>query len=565
MRSKLASIGMVILLLASAAGLRLAAAQGATPPADPLAIWRVWFQYVATWGEPGHGPGQFAGASGIALDPLADRIYIGEAENHRIQVLEGDGSFRLAWGELGNGPGQFVRPGRLAFADGVLFVLDRGNARMQLFSADGYYLGQWPAPGAIDFDRGPDGLFYVLSRRPPSSLAVFRQDGALVHRYELRDDRGQELEAHLLAASPLGLLYVADLSAQRVVAYTLRGEYLFQWTFRRGAASALSVGPNGLVYVSEAEGGTHVYNAAGRYLGKLPPSNCQGIAVTEGDPALVYVTQGERIHLYLQYLERGAARNYLPLIGNLSAPTDTPTPTQTPPPSPTWTPTATATPSPAPETEMPPTATPTDADSPGETPTATWSPSPTATATSWLTPTPTYWTDTYEPNDTFEQAYGPLHSGITYYSYIWTEEDLDYYWLQVRSLEPIVAVLIGPPPVDYDLYLFDGGYQRVARSEEIGSRERIEYPPEGVGDYYLLVRSYRGSSRYQPYSLVVTFGEIGPTPSPTTPPYPPPLPTTPRPPTIPRPTATRTFTATPTPERTATPGHLRSPTPTPRR
>jgi len=47
------------------------------------------------------------------------------------------------WGTSGAGPGQFQIPHGIATDGKVLYVADRGNARIQRFDLDGRYLGEW--------------------------------------------------------------------------------------------------------------------------------------------------------------------------------------------------------------------------------------------------------------------------------------------------------------------------------------------------------------------------------------------------------------------------------------
>jgi len=121
-----------------------------------------------------------------------------------------------------------------------------------------------------------------------------------------------------------------------------------------------------------------------------------------------------------------------------------------------------------------------------------------------LSPAPTpSGTDSYEPNDTFEQAVGPLAFEQTYRAYIWDEGDRDNYLLQLDDGDIIAIDLTDIPTVaDYDLFLYDEAGELVASSELRIARERIEqYLAPGI--YYVSVRSFAGFSRNEPYSLQV--------------------------------------------------------------
>lgn len=147
-------------------------------------------------------------------------------------------------------------------------------------------------------------------------------------------------------------------------------------------------------------------------------------------------------------------------------------------------------------------------------PTATPTPTPT------MTPTPgpsfiwlpivikSYRPDPYEPNDSSSQAYGPLVSGVIYRSYVWSPNDRDWYYINVSALNTITIDLDVPSVADYDLYLYDSSATNlVAKSDSYGNGvdEHIEYEPNQIGKYYILVYPYQGYSDTDPYSLVATF------------------------------------------------------------
>jgi len=498
-------------------------------PADsnPMPLRRVWFQHLATWGRSGSAPGQFREITDLALDEAAGELYVAEAGNQRVQVLDLRGQPVRQWGESGGAAGQLIHPAGLALdGQGAVYVADQGSERVQVFTREGEFARLWAHPRLRDIALGPEGRFYVLGEPEAARVTVYDSGGAALRSFPLRDEQDRPIPVVRAALSPAGLLYAADQSRLRLVAFSLSGVYLFQWRFQRSEVTGLGVSPDGWLYASESSGGTHLYNVRGELFGTLPVEGASAIAATSGDPAIVYLAAGDRIHVYSQHLEQERPV-YLPRLSRA----DPPTPTATP--SPTATRTASRTPTPT------------------HTPTV---PARTATATA------TTWADTYEPNDSFDHAAGPLASGATYRSYIWTRQDEDYYYLVVHLVHyPItVDLLDGPKTADYDLYLFDGERQLVAKSERVGSIEHITHLPRRAGLYYVLVRSYGGSSRTEPYVLQVVFGGATQTPTATgNTPYPPPATPTRSPTRTPTRTPPQTI---PLPTRTATPS---APTPTP--
>lgn len=182
-----------------------------------------------------------------------------------------------------------------------------------------------------------------------------------------------------------------------------------------------------------------------------------------------------------------------------------------PTPFPTATPTPTATPS----------LTPTPIPSP--TATATRTPTPTATQRSprvahvplvlnrsgaTSTPTPTRTPipgDPFEPNDTHQQAWGPVFSGGWIYALIYGPEDQnDYYWFEMTSPHTIEVWLQQiPSGHDYNLYLYDStGLVLLGYSANPNNQD--EYILTGVlpaGRYYIRVYAVQGYSATEPYVL----------------------------------------------------------------
>ena len=62
----------------------------------------------------------------------------------RVIKFDANGKFLMQWGGHGNGPGQFDMPHCLAMdSKGRLYVGDRGNNRIQVFTQDGKFFGQF--------------------------------------------------------------------------------------------------------------------------------------------------------------------------------------------------------------------------------------------------------------------------------------------------------------------------------------------------------------------------------------------------------------------------------------
>ncbi len=94
-------------------------------------------------GELPEGARGFRGTSDIAFGPNG-RVFIADGYgNARILEYNSQGKRVHAFGSAGTGPGQFNLPHGLAIRDGIIYVADRQNGRIQRFDLQGKYLGEW--------------------------------------------------------------------------------------------------------------------------------------------------------------------------------------------------------------------------------------------------------------------------------------------------------------------------------------------------------------------------------------------------------------------------------------
>lgn len=111
-----------------------------------------------------------------------------------------------------------------------------------------------------------------------------------------------------------------------------------------------------------------------------------------------------------------------------------------------------------------------------------------------------------EPNETLDEATGPLQSGRVYQAYIDSEQDVDIYYIEVETTDPIIIQLSNINwRSDYDLYLVDSAAEILDYSWGTTDSELIEYSPRTTGTYYIVINTYAGHSITDPYSLVALF------------------------------------------------------------
>jgi sugar lactone lactonase YvrE len=101
-------------------------------------------------------PGYFYQPNDVLTAPNGD-IFVAEghgAGNNRLYKFSKDGTLIKAWGKKGTGPNEFDQPHALAMdSKGRLFVGDRNNNRIQILDQDGKFLEEWK-----QFSR-PSGIY----------------------------------------------------------------------------------------------------------------------------------------------------------------------------------------------------------------------------------------------------------------------------------------------------------------------------------------------------------------------------------------------------------------------
>lgn len=100
------------------------------------------------FGQAGDGPAQFNRAEGLGID-TADRIYVADSCNHRIQIFSPEGRFLSSYGRPGTAPGEMSYPYDIRVdSAGLQFVCEFGNSRIQIFDSQNKLLEVLGGPGS---------------------------------------------------------------------------------------------------------------------------------------------------------------------------------------------------------------------------------------------------------------------------------------------------------------------------------------------------------------------------------------------------------------------------------
>ncbi len=126
----------------------------------------------------------------------------------------------LSFGESGDGDGQFNLPhGIFVWDNGLVYVADRQNHRIQTFTEDGAFVDQWRAdfrqPCTLFIDHSGNVYVPELQHR----ISILNLDGELLARWggEKSHDPGQFVAPHTTCTDSRGDLYVGEvLDGQRI-------------------------------------------------------------------------------------------------------------------------------------------------------------------------------------------------------------------------------------------------------------------------------------------------------------------------------------------------------------
>ena len=178
------------------------------------------------FGNAGKRPGDnnseyaFNEPTGIAFAPGFDHFYVSDGYvNSRVLKYTRDGRYVKHWGAKGKSDGQFDLVHDVAVdSRGRVYVADRSNSRVQIFDADGKFLGKWTNVGQ------PWGLVYHAKEN-----VLYMCDGQNNRVVKLNLDGqilgvlgsfgkapGQFDFAHNIAVDSTGAIYVAEIKNWRV-------------------------------------------------------------------------------------------------------------------------------------------------------------------------------------------------------------------------------------------------------------------------------------------------------------------------------------------------------------
>jgi peptidylamidoglycolate lyase len=165
-------------------------------------------------------------------------IYVGDGyANSRVVKFSAKGEYQFEWGRKGTQPGEFNLPHAIELDEaGNVYVADRENNRVQVFSPTGQFMAQWADPGFgkmswISFDRVCRGWaavdFFVSgegeAEHYDSDILFFDSTGQFLSRQGGGDGSGRWY--HNVAVDDRGDMYVTDIKRNAILKFSLNSSF----------------------------------------------------------------------------------------------------------------------------------------------------------------------------------------------------------------------------------------------------------------------------------------------------------------------------------------------------
>jgi len=183
--------------------------------------------FVKEFNGPDSG---FYGPRDLAIGPN-NQIYIVDQGRTRIARFQPSSeSFSAVWGAAGSGDGEFKDSTGIAVGDGLVFVADLGNGRIQVFDLEGKFVRQWPVPSwtgsssefpDVAFDESTKTV-YVTSG-PTNEVLAFDENGSPQKGFTSQGDEKLEnpTAMTILEANKKRWLLVLNTGGNRVSKFEL--------------------------------------------------------------------------------------------------------------------------------------------------------------------------------------------------------------------------------------------------------------------------------------------------------------------------------------------------------
>jgi DNA-binding beta-propeller fold protein YncE len=162
---------------------------------------------------PPRSAGPFNKPTEMVVAPSGD-LYVSDGyRNSRVHRFSSDGRLLDSWGRPGKQePGEFHLPHSLwVDRQGTVYVCDRENSRIQVFTAQGKFISQWrDIHRPTDIYISPEEIAYISEIRP--SISILDRSGAVLARFDSPSGHG-------LWVDSAGDIYLASVGGRSLTKY----------------------------------------------------------------------------------------------------------------------------------------------------------------------------------------------------------------------------------------------------------------------------------------------------------------------------------------------------------
>ena len=250
--------------------------------------------------------------SGLAIAPDGCLFVSDGYGGHRVHKFSADGELIKSWGKQGTGPGEFALLHNIwVDKNSRVYIADRENNRMQLFTDEGEFIEEWTdmtAPGDLWIH---DDVIYVIEQGGGNGVSIWTIDGELIKSWGKQGTGpGEFALLHNIWVDKNSRVYIADRENNRMQLFTDEGEFIEEWTDMT-APGDLWIHDD-VIYVIEQGGGNGVsiWTIDGDLITRWRGNEGAGMGTLIGGHGIcvdskgsIYVTeigQGERVSKFVR-------------------------------------------------------------------------------------------------------------------------------------------------------------------------------------------------------------------------------------------------------------------------
>ncbi|MDM8548876.1 NHL repeat-containing protein [Desulfobacterales bacterium HSG2] len=182
------------------------------------------YNWILTFSDYGSEPGE--NIKSEFMDIYDGLLYMADAGNHRVDVFDLKGKFRFLFGGKGSDKGKMNNPeAAKVSSEGKVYVTDLKNNRVQVFTKDGKFIKSWGTKGTGPGElRVPAGLALdkhdnvFVTEIGNNRVQVFDKDGNFITSWGKKGSGNGEFgNLHgIIVDKETGWVYVADTANNRV-------------------------------------------------------------------------------------------------------------------------------------------------------------------------------------------------------------------------------------------------------------------------------------------------------------------------------------------------------------